>query len=192
MGERIRTVGWRRVEEFGAECCALGREGSDWWLAGTAVATLDGVPTAAQYTVRCDAAWRTRAVAVTVSTGLSDRSLRLAVDDDGVWRRDGRALPELDGCVDVDLAVTPATNTLPIRRLGLAVGARAEVVAAWVRFPDLSIAPLRQRYTRLEAGRYRYESGDDAYTFRSELEVDDLGLVQRYGYEGGWVREATG
>jgi hypothetical protein len=190
MGEQIRAVGWRRVGEFGAECCALGREGTDWWLAGTAVATLDGVPAAARYTVRCDAAWRTRAVAVTVSTGLSDRSLRLEVGDDGVWRRDGRPLPELDGCVDVDLGVTPATNTLPIRRLGLAVGAQAEVVAAWVRFPDLSISPLRQRYTRLDADRYRYESGDDADTFRSELEVDDLGLVQRY--EGGWVRETTG
>ncbi len=41
-------------------------------------------------------------------------------DGHGHWRKaDGTALPQFDGCVDIDLAGTPFTNTLPIRRLGL-------------------------------------------------------------------------
>ena len=49
----------------------------------------------------------------------------------------------------MDLSATPSTNTLPIRRLALDVGASREVRAAWIRFPSCEIAPLPQRYTRL-------------------------------------------
>jgi hypothetical protein len=87
----------------------------------------------------------------------------------------------------VDLGFTPATNTLPIRRLNLEIGAQREITAAWVKFPELTVQPLRQRYTRLSARLYRYESvGTD---FRAEIEVDEEGLVVLYA--GGWERIAA-
>jgi len=97
-------------------------------------------------------------------------------------------IPAVAGCLDVDLAFTPATNILPLRRLRLAVGESREMTAAWVRFPDLSVEPLAQRYTRLDEGRVRYESRDGAFT--AELEVDELGLVERY--PPLWERVAAG
>ena len=51
--------------------------------------------------------------------------------------------------------------------------------AVWVRFPDLSVEALPQRYTRLDQRRYRYESDNGAFT--TEIDVDDVGLVVRYG-----------
>jgi uncharacterized protein len=87
-------------------------------------------------------------------------------------------VPAVAGCLDVDLAFTPATNILPLRRLALAVGESREMTAAWVRFPDLSVEPLPQRYTRLDERRVRYESRGGAFT--AELEVDELDLVVRY------------
>jgi hypothetical protein len=61
------------------------------------------------------------------------------------------------------------------------------VTAAWLRFPELTLEPLSQRYVRLDERRYRYES--QGGSFVAELEVDDLGLVVHY--EGGWQRVAT-
>jgi hypothetical protein len=78
------------------------------------------------------------------------------------------------------------TNTLPIRRLAPAIGESIDVTAAWVRFPELTLEPLPQRYTRLSERRYRYESNGGAFV--AELEVDDAGLV--ITYEGGWERVA--
>jgi hypothetical protein len=95
-------------------------------------------------------------------------------------------LPELAEFVDVDLEISPSTNTLPIRRLNLAIGESRELTAAWVRFPELTVEPLAQRYTRLAERRYRYESVVSGFT--AELEVDDLGLVVTY--EGLWQRVA--
>jgi uncharacterized protein len=97
-------------------------------------------------------------------------------------------IPAVAGCLDVDLAFTPATNLLPLRRLGLAVGESREMTAAWVRFPDLSVEPLAQRYTRLDEHRVRYESLGGAFT--AELEVDELGLVVTY--PPLWERVAVG
>ena len=97
-------------------------------------------------------------------------------------------IPAVAGCLDVDLAFTPATNILPLRRLGLAVGESREMTAAWVRFPDLSVEPLAQRYTRLDERRVRYESRGGAFT--ADLEVDELGLV--VSYPPLWERVAAG
>jgi len=81
--------------------------------------------------------------------------------------------------------VTPATNTLPIRRLNLEVGQSQQVTAAWLKFPELKLEILFQLYTRLSPQRYRYQSGT---SFSAELLVDDLGLVTVY--PGGWERTA--
>jgi uncharacterized protein len=107
----------------------------------------------------------------------------------GGSRRPPRAVEILGvaGCLDVDLAFTPATNLLPMRRLGLAAGESGDLTAAWVRFPDLDVQPLPQRYTRLAERRWRYQSRGGAFT--AELEVDDLGLVVRY--PPLWERAAT-
>ena len=82
--------------------------------------------------------------------------------------------------------MTPATNTLPIRRLNLHVGGSESVIAAWVKFPELTVEPLSQRYTRLAKDTYSYESNTG---FSAEIVVDDLGLVNMY--PGGWERIGT-
>jgi len=114
------------------------------------------------------------------------KTLSLIVESRGVWRSSGRELRELHGCEDVDLALTPATNTLPIRRLNLQVGRSESVIAAWVKFPELTVQPLSQHYTRLGKDTYRYESNTG---FSAEIGVDDLGLVTTY--PGGWERIAA-
>jgi uncharacterized protein len=93
------------------------------------------------------------------------------------WSRDGKQLPALDQCLDLDLEWSPSTNTLPIRRLGLALGDTKAVAAAWVRFPSLDVERLDQSYERIDERRYRYRSG----RFTADLAVDEDGVVLQYG-----------
>jgi hypothetical protein len=104
----------------------------------------------------------------------------LAPDGQGHWRdADARALPELDGCIDIDIWPTPFTNTFPIRRQPLAIGERREFVMAWVSAPELTVRPMRQGYTRLADRLYLYQNLDGS-GFRAELSVDDDGVVLDY------------
>lgn len=104
-----------------------------------------------------------------------------------VWSIGGTEVPALEGCDDIDLGFSPATNLLPIRRLALPVGAHAIVRAAWLRFPELTAEVLVQTYTHVSADRYLYESAGG--TFRRELQVDAFGCV--LDYPGLWRAEAT-
>jgi hypothetical protein len=95
-------------------------------------------------------------------------------------------VPEVDGCVDIDLNFSPSTNLLPIRRLRLDVGDEVSARAAWLRFPDFRLEPLDQSYRRDAGGVYRYESR--AGKFVAELSVNEAGFVT--GYPDLWVIEA--
>lgn len=177
-------VFWKRLGEPGQEVCTIDTQGG-LGLTGMVTADFDGQPAAVAYRVAADAASGvTRTADVTMQWAGAVRTLSLRHDDDGRWWVNARHEPTLDNLEDVDLGVTPATNTLPIRRLGLAVGASDTTTAAWVRFPALTVTPLAQRYTRQAGDRYVYESLASGY--RALLTVDADGVVQHY--EGAWRR----
>jgi hypothetical protein len=119
-----------------------------------------------------------------VAGWLGSRRIRLdvLVTADRRWHLDGRPCAEVDGCADVDLAFTPATNLLPIRRLSLAPGEQAAARAAWLSFPGFALEPLDQVYRRTGATTYHYESGGGAVA--TALDVDADGFVRRYA--GRW------
>lgn len=122
--------------------------------------------------------WQTRKVKIELSSGTEEQSLHLERDDDGRWWNGDSELTAFAGMNDIDLGITPSTNTLPIQRLGLKPGESASMTAVWIQFPSLTIAPLAQQYTRTGEYAYRYESNDGAY--QADLEVDEHGLVTRY------------
>lgn len=175
----IKSIHWTGGELSLNEVCRLIRDQDGHVLTGTVIGEFDNLLLEVRYTVRCSVQWQTQSVGLSVRRQGEFDHVSLIRDHAGNWKRDGADLPRLRGVSDVDIAVTPSTNTLPIRRLDLAVGESREVTAAWVRFPSLEIQPLTQRYTRTSDVRYTYESAGGK--FRAELEVDEHGLVTRYG-----------
>ena len=76
------------------------------------------MPLFVHYIVDSDVAWRTRAVWVCQHYGLVQTTLRLDVINLRWWTAEGVEIPQLHWLTDVDLGVTPATNTLPNPALG--------------------------------------------------------------------------
>jgi hypothetical protein len=176
MTER-RTILWTRLDRPGHESARLFSK-NGWYLVGTSVFVHEREPCRLDYQVSCDDAWHTRSVRLWGWVGDQPLEHTVAVDADRRWRLNGTECPAVAGCIDIDLNWSPSTNLLPIRRLDLAVGARAEVRAAWWRFPSLTLEPLEQVYQRLDAGTYRYESAGGRFV--ADLEVDASGLVTHY------------
>ncbi len=168
---------WRDWTGEGLEHVVL-REGPTGIVAESVVlATVEGEAIAARYRIECDPSWRVRRASI--SRIGDDDSIELLADGVGNWH-DGKgvALSQLAGAIDIDISVTPFTNTLPIRRLNLGTGEAAEIVTVYVPVPSLTIMTDRQRYTRLDEHRYRYESIDSDFT--RDIEVDDHGLMTIY------------
>jgi hypothetical protein len=179
-----RRVAWRRSDEVTTdEVCTLTVRDRGLSLVGTVLGAEGGMPVRIEYRVLADRTGLTMAARVRDLRGFETRTVGLDRDAKGNWTVDGLAVRPLDGCTDVDLGCSPSTNTLPIRRLGLAVGASQRIQAAWIRFPELAMVKADQTYTRLDEFTYRYASG----TFEAELSVDDDGLVTDYAE---WRRTA--
>lgn len=176
------VVRWQDWNRHGMEHCVCRQDNSGVTLEGAVAGTRHGLY-GSHYFVRTDAAFRTREVRVDYVDG---PKLHVKADGDGHWNDllGQRPLSDLDGCIDVDIGITPATNTLPIKRLKLKQYESRDITAAYVPLPDQiegDFLPIwaEQRYTCLLPNRrYRYEGLFRAFT--AELEIDDAGLVLDY------------
>jgi hypothetical protein len=169
---------WQDWSGQGLEHLVLAESADEVIAEAAILATSGEVDFAARYRITCDASWRVRKAEI-AQVG-SDHRIELMSDGTGNWvDGSGGALPQLAGAIDIDISITPFTNTLPIRRLKLQAGQSAEILAVYLQLPAFSITTDRQRYTCLEAGRrYRYESVDSDFT--RDVEVDEHGLVVTY------------
>lgn len=182
MAER-RVVAWERMDESsGSSMGRVERTPEGWRCHGAEVLTGPRELLSCWFRVDLDDGWVTRDVVVGAVGPDGERSLLLTADDERRWHVDGRHDHDLDGCVDVDVAATPLTNTFPIRRLrGLDVGDEVTTPIAWVDVPTLHVTRVEQTYRRLPD-----RDGLAAWVYRDPrhgpflLTVDQDGLVVSY------------
>ena len=178
---------WRRLDVPGHEEAGIEQTPGGWRLTGQLEADEATVRAALTYAIDCDRDWRTRRAVVTGSASAVPVRFEFSADGEGHWTLNGAPLPRVAGALDIDLGFTPATNLLPIRRLALAVGERADVRTAWVRFPELRVEALEQSYRREAPTVFHYDALVDGERFQARLDTDEFGRVLLY--EGLWQAE---
>ena len=178
----IRSVFWRPLDEIGLEHLLLAILPDGIEADGFILQTKQGRgPFRARYRIQAAPDWTMKGCEIGVEEpGAAERKLELRVDAEGLWRNGatGERLAVLHGCREVDIQVSPFTNSLPIGRLTLAQGRSAEIRAAYITVPELTLAPAPQRYTRLGSDRYRYEGLGTG--FAADIAIDADGLVLDY------------
>jgi hypothetical protein len=124
------------------------------------------------------------------------RSLELRHDGEGAWSCELKAEGEVElppaggemdalaGALDCDLAFSPLTNLMPVRRHALHERGERDFLMAWVSVPDLAVSPSPQRYEHVRTGPngsvVRFVDRGLFAGFVSELELDADGLVVVY------------
>ncbi|HEY9095710.1 MAG TPA: putative glycolipid-binding domain-containing protein, partial [Hydrogenophaga sp.] len=150
---------WRRdFENIGLEHVVLKDN-----MADSVLVAYDemGVPFRLAYQLKWDTAGCLREADLRVWRDSEVRYLGLRSDGNGRWAKaDGQPLPNLDGCIDIDIWPTPLTNSFPLWRSHLRVGERREYRMTWVSAPDLTVAPKPQAYSRLGDRLFLYENLD--------------------------------
>jgi hypothetical protein len=169
----MTRVAWNGEPQWRTEVCELAL-GDDGLAATGAQLGADPRPYRAAYELEARKGWVTRRLRVEVA-GVG--SLELRHDGRGNWAGVENAA-ELVGALDCDLAFSPLTNLMPVRRHRLheqpgTVG----FAMAWVSLPDLKVHRAQQRYEHLAPGRVRFSDDED---FTADLELDADGLVIVY------------
>ena len=163
------TARWQTWDGSGDETVTLRWENEGW----TAIGEVGRE--AVSYVLRLSAMWQVRQFLLFRDADEPD--LWIGNDGAGRWGEvNGAHRPDLDGCTDLDLHVTPFTNSLPIRRLQLDAGDAAEIMVATVDVETLGIIPVKQRYEHLSPGTWRKTHTKTSTSI--DFRIDDYGLVQ--------------
>ena len=177
------TAAWRhRDARTGFEVAYFQVLGAGWRIAGWTTAVEDGQTWVVEYVIDLDETGATRGARIRGRSAAGSSAASLEADGAGQWVVNGGPAPHLDGCFDVDLESSALTNALPVRRMGLAPGARAAAPAAYVRAVGLAVERLEQTYLRApdEGARQRYDYAAPAFGFACRLTYDESGLVLDY------------
>ena len=99
-------------------------------------------------------------------------------DGKGNWICNGEKDDQFSGCIDVDIPLTPFTNSLPIRRLKLKEKESKEIRVIYCEILENRVKPVRQKYTCISASEYKYENVPN--DFEATIRVDGSGFVIDY------------
>lgn len=171
-----RVIRWESLETRGLEHFEI-RE-TDWgYLAqSSVVGTFEGTDFGCRYEVTLAPDWSFRHIVLEKTDG---GVLILRADGEGNWETaQGDELPEFQGCIDIDIGVTPFTNTLPIRRAHLEPGVPQRFRIVWIPLDSLEPFVDEQVYTRRDDTHVYYAAADGS--FEAELTLDSDGFVADY------------
>lgn len=130
------------------------------------------------YQITTNHRWETLSVEINARHSNQIESIKLASDGKGNWTSHGKPAGHLKGCIDVDISLTPLTNTLAINRLRLAVNEGKKIHVVYFDLLSNQIKPVHQKYIKLSDSEYKYENVPN--DFEAKIQVDDAGFVVDY------------
>lgn len=132
-----------------------------------------------EYNILANSAWEVLTFSVTSQVNGGESLVALESDGKGSWKtREGLALDQFNGCIDIDISLTPFTNTLPIRRLNLSIGEASEIRVLYLDLLNEETKPVSQKYIRISQAEYLYQNIPN--DFEALVTVDNDGLVVDY------------
>jgi len=172
------AVLWLREDGTGNDACRFAQAEGGYLVDGSSTGP-DGE--VLRYRIRArDDGTRRR-----VRIGKKSRLVARRAKDD-TWTLNRVPVPDVTGAKDIDLAFTPATLTLPIRRLNLGVGDTTAVRVARLDVETQTLIPLELLLRRVSDNTYEAKTLATGAT--SRFSVDDQGIVQ--SQPGQWIAQA--
>ena len=131
-----------------------------------------------EYKVKTNQHWETIYAEIHCQHSNQREQLIIEGDAKGNWTMNGKEADQFRGCMDIDIPLTPFTNTLPINRLKLSQGEEHQIRVIYLDLLEQKTIPVKQKYIRLSETAYHYQNVPN--DFEAKIEVDELGFVVDY------------
>ncbi|MBJ3764528.1 putative glycolipid-binding domain-containing protein [Maribius pontilimi] len=172
------AVLWVRQEGPGNDACRFADAEGGYLIDGSST---DADLNVLRYRIRARDDGTTRRVRIGAKSRIF---VRRAPDD--TWMLNGKPVPAVTGAKDVHFGFSPATFTLPIRRLKLGVGDEVELLVASLDLENERLDPLHVVIRRTAHDAYEWLETETGAT--SYLSVDAHGIVRTH--KGHWSAQA--
>ena len=169
---------WTGQEYYSLENCIVNTTNTGTEINSVIIGMYEQKIYRLDYSIKTNRNWET--ISLEIKTQIADnrKKITFTSEENGNWTKNGAPAHEFKGCTEVDIPLTPFTNTLPINRLKLPVNESQEIKVIYCDVLNQEIKPVRQKYTRLSETEYKYENVPN--DFEAVITVDELGLVVDY------------
>lgn len=169
---------WTGREYYSLENCLVNTTDIGSEIDSVIIGKYEGKIYRVEYKIRTNQNWE--ALFFEVQSQHSNQREHLIFESDGRgnWMADGKQADQFKGCVDIDIPLTPFTNTLPINRLKLCQHEEQQIEVIYLDLLERRIRPVKQKYARRSNTEYHYENVPN--DFEAKIEVDELGFVVEY------------
>ena len=177
-----RNIIWKGLNADTEENCAVSYMGDGIIIRSEISGWAAGQPVTVEYVIKLTVDWQVTEFTLTAQTG-SDAAQCYAMKRDaaGNWSgMSGIEYPEYHGCDYIDISLTPLTNSLPVNGLKLENGEKKDITVVYIDVLENDVRTDRQRYTKLNPHRYRFENGFDSDNFTADIDVDENGMITNY------------
>jgi hypothetical protein len=174
-----KTMIWQNIESFGLEYTELSFNEKVINVDGTVIVLENNYPYKVNYHITLDNNWVVKQLDVVIDH--INQTLHLSSNGKGQWfDENGVEISHLSGAIDIDLSITPFTNTLPINRLKWRKQVPNHFEMVFISVPDLTVKKVSQSYELMNETfglrTFKYKCG----AFETNIEVDKHGLVMDY------------
>jgi uncharacterized protein len=172
------NVLWTGREYYSLENCLIKVTTNGAEITSVIIGYYDEKIYRAEYRIKTNQNWETVFFEISSQHSNQTHSLKFEGDGKGNWMSNDKQADQFTGCIDIDIPLTPFTNTLPIRRLNLSQNQTQEIKVIYCDLLEQQVKPVRQRYTCLSNKEYHYENVPN--DFEATIQVDESGLVVDY------------
>lgn len=131
-----------------------------------------------EYAILMNLQWETLSFRISSLHNEVVQLLEYESDGKGNWTSKGEPVPQLQGCLYIDLPLSPFTNSLPINNLKLATHEEQQVNVVYIDLLQEKVSHLTQKYKRLSGASYRYQNVPN--DFEAVITTDGDGFVTDY------------
>ena len=169
---------WTGIAYHSLEKCVLTPSDESLAVNSVIVGTHDEKIYRVDYSIKTNRSWE--CICFEVTTQLSDKkeAINYHSDGKGNWTKNGVPVNEFKGCIDIDISLTPFTNSLPINRLQWRLNKPQQIKVLFLDILSQEILAVQQRYTKLSETEYKFENVPN--DFEAIINVDDSGMVVNY------------
>ncbi|MDQ0640056.1 hypothetical protein QF042_003621 [Pedobacter sp. W3I1] len=174
---KIKNIIWKGLHYNSIENCVINVGAKSINIDSSIIGYIDNAIYKVDYTIHADTDWNT------ISFGIKSKVNGITNQISGqkignLWKIDGDYQDGLANCTDIDISLTPFTNSLPINRLHLNQNQQMVIDVLYINILEHKIMGVQQKYTRLAEKKYHYQNIEN--DFESVIEVDNDGFVIDY------------
>lgn len=172
-----RLLQWESSYYNSTELCSVEFSTSEIAIKSNITGQYDGTQFTADYNIRATSAWRTYSFDIRYT--FNDKHYTIeAIHQNDRWLVNGELREEFKNCIDIDITLTPLTNSLPINRLVMKNNKPQQITVFYVDVLENTIRPVHQQYTKKSQTEYNFQNVPN--DFEADITVDKNGFVTHY------------